>query len=41
MMQDFLFGVVYQLITDFLVDSQSQQKLATKTFGITIQFLLA
>ena len=36
MIQNLLFGVVYLLISDFLVDSQSQQKLATKIFHITI-----
>ena len=36
MIQNLLFGVVYLLISDFLVDSQSQQKLTTKIFHITI-----
>ena len=40
MIQNLLFGVVYLIISDFLVDSQSEQKLATKIFHITIQFLL-
>ena len=33
--------IVRILISDFLVDSQSQQKLAAKIFHITIQFMLA
>ena len=37
--QHLLFGVVYLLISDFLVDSQSQQKLATKVFHTTIVFV--
>ena len=36
MIQNLLFGVVYLLISDFLVDSQSQQKLATKIFLLSI-----
>ena len=37
MIQNLLFGFVYcLLISDFLVDSQGQQKLATKIFHITI-----
>ena len=36
MIQNLLFGVVYVLISNFLVDSQSQQKLTTKIFHITI-----
>ena len=36
MMLNLLFGVICLLISDFLVDSQSQQKLATKIFHITI-----
>ena len=39
MIQNLLFGAVYLIISDFLVDSQSEQKLATKIFHITIQFL--
>ena len=34
-----IFGAAYLLISDFLVDSQSQQKLATKFFHITIRWL--
>ena len=41
MMQNLLCGVVYLLISDFLVDPQSQQKLATNIFHITVQCLLA
>ena len=32
-------GAAYLLISDFLVDSQSQQKLTTKFFHITIRWL--
>ena len=32
MIQNLLFGVAYLLISYFLVDSQSQQKLSTKIF---------
>ena len=38
MIQNVLLGVVNLLILDFLVDSQSQQKLATKVTHSTIQF---
>ena len=41
MIQNLLFGVVRILISDFLVDSQSQQKLAAKIFHISIHFMLA
>ena len=41
LLQNLLFGVAYLLISDFLVDSQSQQKEAAKIFHITIQLLLA
>ena len=37
-MQNLLFGVVYLLISDFLVESQIQQKQATKLTHFTIQF---
>ena len=36
MIQNLLSGVVCLLISDFLVDSQSQQKLVTKIFHIII-----
>ena len=39
MIQNLLFVVVYLLISDFLVDSQSQLKLAKKIFHITIVFV--
>ena len=38
MMQNIFFGVVYLLISYILVESQTQQKLATKFTHITIQF---
>ena len=41
MIQNLLFGVFYVLISDFLVDFQSQQKLATKIFHITMQSVSA
>ena len=41
MMQNLLFGVVYLIISEFQVDSQSQKKLKTKIFYTAIQFLLA
>ena len=41
MIQNLFFGVVYLLISDFLVDFQSQQKLATKIFHITMQSVSA
>ena len=37
MIQKHLFGV-YLLISNFLLESQNQQKLATKIIGFTIQF---
>ena len=39
MIQNILLGVANLLILDFLVDSQSQQKLATKVTHSTIQVL--
>ena len=39
MIQNVLLGVVNLLILDFLVDSQRQQKLATKITHFTIQVL--
>ena len=38
MIQNFLFGVVCLLTSDYLAESQSQQKLATKITHFTIQF---
>ena len=40
MIQNFLFRAVYLLISDFLVVSPSQQKLATKITHFTRQFRL-
>ena len=38
MIQNLLFGVVFPLLLDFLVESQSQEKLAIRTTHFTIQF---
>ena len=38
MIQNLLFGVVFPLLLDFLVEFQSQEKLAIRTTHFAIQF---